>query len=463
MDIRLFNTLTRSKELFKPIRAGKVSMYHCGPTVYDYAHIGNLRSYVFADTLRRMFEANGYSVNQVINITDVGHLSSDADSGDDKMTKALKRENKPFTLEAMREVADFYTTAFIEDLVALGIKLPSALPKASDHIRENIEIISALESKGFIYKTSDGVYFDTSKYPDYGKLGNRQKAETAGEARIAENTEKKNQRDFSLWKFNDKLGWETPWGKGFPGWHIECSAMARKYLGQPFDIHTGGIDHISIHHNNEIAQSECAFGAPLAHIWMHNEFLTIAGGKMAKSEGNIMTLRSLKERGFSAHAYRYTLLTGHYRSPLAYSLEAVEASQNALKGLVAKLHSWPEGGTADKNMLAAFLEAISDDLDTPKALSLLWEVLKSSTLTEADRRATILAFDSVLGLSLEKEIQTLAHKLADIPPAVLALADERRVARAKKDWKRSDELREQLRRAGFDARDNGDSQEIVIL
>src|SRR3989338_11419052 len=302
--LRFYNTLTGKKEPFSPIDPNKkeVRMYNCGPTVYNYSHIGNLRAYVFAYVLRRTLEYNGYKVKQVMNITDVGHLTSDGDDGDDKMVKALKREGKPFTLEAMREVADFYTKAFKDDLTALNIKIPETLEHASDHIPEDIELVQELEAKGFAYKTSDGMYFDTSKFPSYGKLGNiNLKGQLAG-ARVSVNSEKKNPADFTLWKKSHRqgsgqadndIGWESLWGKGFPGWHIECSAMSRKYLGQPFDIHTGGIDHIPVHHQNEIAQSEAAYGVPLANFWLHNEFLKVDGQKMSKSLGNIYTIKNL--------------------------------------------------------------------------------------------------------------------------------------------------------------------------
>ena len=461
--IKLFNTLSGKKEEFKPIKKGSVSMYHCGPTVYDYAHIGNLRSYVFADLLRRTLEAHDYEIKQVINITDVGHLSGDVDTGEDKMTKALKREGKPLTLEAMLSLANFYAGKFKEDLTAMNIKIPNEMPKASEHIADDIEIIERLEKKGFMYTTSDGIYFDTTKYPDYGKLGNRQKEETAGETRIGTNNEKKSVRDFALWKFNRELGWDTPWGKGFPGWHIECSAMARKYLGQPFDIHTGGIDHISIHHNNEIAQSECAYDTPLANIWMHNEFITVASGKMAKSEGNFLTLKSIKEKGFEPMVYRYWLLTGHYRSPLAFSLETLEAARNAHRGLIAKLSSWLDNGMAHADYYKRFLAFVSDDLDTPRALALIWEITKDLNMSEADRRATILKCDAALGLSLETEIKKHQEKLKAVPERVRELLRDRDLARAEKKWKEADLIRNKIQELGFLVKDGPDGSYLDLV
>jgi len=286
MSVFLYNTLTGKKEEFKPLKTGEATVYTCGPTVYNYAHIGNLRAYVFADVLRRTLEYAGYKVKQVMNITDVGHLTSDADDGDDKMIKALKREGKPFTFEAMQEIARKYETAFKEDLRALNIEIPRDVPRASEHITEDIELARILLEKDVAYRTSDGIYFDISKYPEYGTRGGFKLGELKEGARVAVNAEKKNPRDFSLWKFSTTdLGWDfPPYGKGFPGWHIECSAMSRKYLGQPFDIHTGGIDHIPTHHQNEIAQSEAAYGLPLANYWMHNEHLNMGEAKMAKSD-----------------------------------------------------------------------------------------------------------------------------------------------------------------------------------
>lgn len=285
----LTNTLTKQKELFVPLNEKNVGMYNCGPTVYDYAHIGNLRAYVFADILRRTLEYAGYTVNQVMNITDIGHLSSDADDGEDKMTRGLKREGKPLTLEAMKELADFYAEAFKKDLSWLNIEMPHHMPKASEHIAEDIALIQKLEARGFLYTTSDGVYFNTEKDPHYGKLGGLSDINEA-QARIHAQSEKKSPRDFAVWKKNDVLGYESPWGKGFPGWHMECSAMSMKYLGETFDIHTGGIDHIPVHHNNEIAQSENATGKPYVRTWLHNAFVTVPSGKMAKSEGTGLTL-----------------------------------------------------------------------------------------------------------------------------------------------------------------------------
>jgi cysteinyl-tRNA synthetase len=386
--MKLTNTLSGKKEEFIPIIPGKVRMYSCGPTVYDYIHIGNLRAFFLSDLLRRAFEFNGYDVTQVMNITDVGQLNPDSISDEeDKMTKGLKRENKPITIEAMKELADFYTEAFKKDLAELNIKTPIHLPKASEHIPEDIALIQELEKKGFTYQTSDGVYFDTSKDLHYGKLGGL--AHDDSHARINENSEKKNFRDFALWKFNSVLGYPSPWGQGFPGWHIECSAMAQKYLGHEFDVHTGGIDLAPIHHNNEIAQSENACGCDFVHYWVHNAFLNIEGGKMAKSLGNFLTLQGLKDKDITPLAYRYWLLTAHYRTPAHFSLEAVEAAQTAYNRLIELFDDLGSDYEAwNEKYLSQFKEYINDDLDTPKALALMWDLLKDpmSAANQNDRR-----------------------------------------------------------------------------
>jgi cysteinyl-tRNA synthetase len=450
MEIQLYNTLSRKKEAFVALKKGKVSMYHCGPTVYDHAHIGNLRSYVFADILRRAFEYNGYNVHQVINITDVGHLTSDADEGEDKMSKALEREHKPLTLEAMQEVGTTYFQAFVEDLKQLHIELPQEFPRASEHIQEDIYLIQELEKKGIAYTTSDGVYFDTAQFPSYGKLGNIQLEHLKQGSRVTVNTEKKNPIDFALWKFDSTLGWDSPWGKGFPGWHLECSAMSRKYLGQPFDVHTGGIDHIPTHHNNEIAQSEAAYSAPLARYWLHNEFVIQNGGKMAKSAGGFLTLKRLTDESLSPLAYRYWLLTAHYRSPVNFTHEALQAAQTALIRLMTQVREYPEGGHSNTEYQHRFTTAINDDLDTPKTVALVWELAKDQTVSDADKRATILDFDRVLGLDLAA-LSPLQEE--PIPAEVTALAEAREEARTEKDWKKADALREEIEARGFEVMD----------
>ncbi len=467
MEIRFHNTLSGKKEIFKPIKDGEVKMYNCGPTVYDYVHIGNLRSYLFADVLRRTLEYNQFKVTQVINITDIGHLRSDADEGEDKMTAALRRDGKPLTMEALRHLADFYTEAFLKNLDELNIEKPTMLPKASENIDVNIDLIKKLEEKGFIYTTSDGVYFDTSKDKNYGRLGGVFPDTDVEKSRIHHNAEKRHPEDFALWKFSSELGWESPWGKGFPGWHIECSAMSMKYLGETFDIHTGGMDHIPIHHNNEIAQSESATGKPLANYWLHHGFIIIEGGKMAKSQGNFLRLQDITEKGVSPLAYRYWLLTSHYRSPVNFNYEALNGSQVALTRLAGQI-SYPSQllgvahpdrgqGMISLRHQQKFLSFINDDLDTPKALALVWDLLKDESISPADKRATILDFDRVLGLDLEKLAEPVHFK---IPAEITKLADEREEARKEKDWEKADKLRKKILDAGFEIKDLGNDYQI---
>ena len=463
MEIKLYNTLTKSKEVFKPIKAGAVSVYNCGPTVYDRAHVGNLRAYVFADTLRRMFEYNGYSVKQIMNITDVGHLSGEnsgnADVGEDKMTKALRREGMPMTLEAMYKVATVYFDKFVEDLRELNIELPEKFPRAADHIQEDMDLVAILMKKGFAYTISDGIYFDTSKFDGYGKLGNIDIASLKAGARVVANTEKRNLTDFALWKFNPTLGWNSPWGNGLPGWHIECSAMSAKYLGQPFDIHTGAIDLIPTHHNNEIAQSEAAYDKPLVNYWMHNAFLNIKNGdaesKMSKSDGNFITLETLEKEKISPIAYRYWLLMSHYRTPANFSYEAVRGAENGLTRLIAMINGYPKtGGKISTDYKARFLEFVNDDLDTPKAIALIWDLLKDTNVTPADKYATITHFDKILGLDITKKL--IPDSKLIVPTNIVALAEAREKARQEKDWKKADALRHEIEAAGFDLLDKKD-------
>jgi len=439
------------------LKEGVVSMYNCGPTVYNYAHIGNLRSYVFADVLRRTLEYNGYSVKQIINVTDIGHLSSDNDEGEDKMTKALKREGKPLTLEAMKEVANFYFETFKKDLLALNIEMPHEFPFASDNIKEDIELIQKIIDKGFTYNISDGIYFDTSKFPGYGKLGNIPVPDDE-HSRIGLNPEKKNSRDFALWKFNDKLGFDAPFGKGFPGWHIECTAMSVKYLGPEFDIHTGGIDHIPVHHNNEIAQAE-AVGYPYSHYWMHNAFINIESGKMAKSEENFIKLETLREKSLDPLAYRYLLLTAQYSSPLQFSWEALEGAQTALKNLRSFVSFFLEGEKPRievmKNYENEFLSYINNDLDTAKALAYIWQIVKDNNISQDERKYLIKKFDKVLGLELDK------FENLGVPGNVQSLMIERNQARNDKNFEKSDELRKKIESFGFEVKDTPEGSIIL--
>ncbi|MHB1316521.1 MAG: cysteine--tRNA ligase [Minisyncoccota bacterium] len=463
MDIYLHNTYTGKDELFKPIEEGVVSMYNCGPTVYNYAHIGNMRSFIFADTLRRMFEWNGYSVKQIINITDVGHLAGDGDEGEDKVEKKALLEGK-----TAEDITNFYTKAFFEDLKNLSIDSTHiTFPKATKHIPEQIAMIQDLEKKGFVYKTSDGIYFDTSKFPEYGKLGNINLSGLEEGARIGENSEKINLTDFALWKFSPEPGsgenrrqqeWESPWGVGFPGWHIECSAMSIKYLGDEFDVHTGGIDHIPVHHNNEIAQSVCS-GHKFAHYWLHNAFLNIAQVKMAKSGENFITINSLIEKGFDPLAFRYLLLTSHYSSPMDFSFEALEGAQTALKRLRRFVHEGLEDiSNTDQHILAEyrqkFTEYINKDLDTPKALALVWEIIKDQSLNFGDKKSLILSFDAFFGLNLH------IHEEVPIPIEVQKLVLERNTARDNKDFLLSDSLRKQIEELGFEVLDTSEGTKV---
>lgn len=458
MDIYLHNTLTNKKEKFEPITSGTVSMYNCGPTVYHYAHIGNLRAYILADTLRRVFEYNGLKVKQVINITDVGHLVTDADEGEDKMRKGAAREGK-----SIKEIADFYTDAFLEDLKHLNVEtLGTIFPKATEHISEQIELIKKLEAKGYTYQTSVGVYFDTQKFPAYGKLGNIDIKGLREGARVEINTEKKSPTDFALWKIFQGEGtreheWESPWGRGYPGWHIECSAMSMKYLGETFDVHTGGIDHIPVHHNNEIAQSEAGTDKPFVHYWLHGAFVNIEGGKMSKSDNNFLRLQTLIDKRISPLAYRLWLLGGHYSTPLHYSDEAMVGAENSYQKIKSR---FPDLGTETGEVISghseAFLKLINDDLDTPKALALFWQVFYGD-YPDADKRATLLNFDKVLGLDLA------SIKVLEVPIQIKNLIQEREIARAKNDWARADKIRFEISQLGFRVEDTQDGPKASRL
>jgi cysteinyl-tRNA synthetase len=453
--LKLYNTLTRKKEIFQPINDKKVGLYCCGPTVYWYAHIGNLKSYIFQDILRRTLEYNGYKVNHIMNYTDVGHLTSDADTGEDKMEKGSRREGK-----TAWEIADFYIKAFEKDAEALNILEPTATPRATDHIDDQIELIKILEEKGFTYKTKDGIYFDTSKLKDYGKLAMLDEKGLKAGARVEMAEEKKNLTDFALWKFLPKdkkrqMEWDSPWGLGFPGWHIECSAMSQKYLGEQFDIHCGGIDHISVHHTNEIAQSEAAFGKIPARFWLHNEFLLIDSGKMGKSEGNIFTLQTLIDKGFNLLAYRYLVLTAHYRSKLNFTWESIEAAQNALNNLYQIFGEYPDGGKISKEYKKEFEEVINDDLDTPKALALVWKMIKDTKVSDADKKTTLTNFDKVLGLSLNK------IKKVEIPEEITKLVQEREKFRKDGKWQEADKIRKQIEEQGHKIEDTEQGPKII--
>jgi cysteinyl-tRNA synthetase len=454
--MKIYNTLSRSTEELKPIKKNKVGMYTCGPTVYNYAHIGNLRTYVFEDILKRVLEYNKYKVRHIMNITDVGHLTDDADAGEDKMEKGSAREGK-----SAWDIAAFYTKAFKKDLHDLHILPPTKFTKATDNIKEQIALIKQLEKKGFTYTTSDGVYFNTAKLPDYGKLANLKQQELKAGARV-EMGEKKNPTDFALWKFSPanqkrQMEWKSPWGVGFPGWHIECSAMAAKYLGQPFDIHCGGIDHIPVHHTNEIAQSEAATGTPLCNYWMHGEFLITENEKMSKSSGEFLTLEVLKNKGFNPLAYRYLLLQTHYRKQLSFSWESLQAAQNGLNHLHQIIAGWGKAGAGCPDYEKRFAEAINDDLDTPKALAIMWELIKDPIYPDTSKKRALLKFDAVLGLGLH----AIKKHTAKTPAAVEKLIAKRNAARAEKNWKESDVLRAQIEALGYTIKDTVNGTEIT--
>ncbi len=458
MAIKLYNTLTRKKEIFKPIKKSFVGIYTCGPTVYWYQHIGNLRSYIFADILKRVFLYNKYKIKQVMNITDVGHLTSDADEGEDKMEKAAQKEGK-----RAKEIANYYWNVFKKDLKKLNISEPDIWCKATEHIKEQIELIKKLEKKGYTYKTSDGIYFNTSKFKNYGKLANLKNQRLQAGKRI-EMKEKKNITDFALWKFSpfmDSSGsllpkrqqeWESPWGIGFPGWHIECSAMSIKYLGEHFDIHTGGIDHIPIHHTNEIAQSEAATGKKFVNYWLHGEFLTFKGEKVSKSKGGLYTISELQEKQFNPFAYRYLTFITHYRDRLNFSLESLQRAQDAylrLKNIITEIRNDKK---INRKYLNQFESAINDDLDMPRVLSILWKLIR-------DKKAfgkinTIKEMDKIFGLDLLKK-----EKL-EISSNIKTLIKEREQARKNKNWQKSDELRDKIKSLGYLIEDTSGGSKI---
>lgn len=447
MPLALYDTWSRSVRPFSPIEAGRVGLYGCGPTVYDHAHIGNLRTYVFEDVLRRVLERHGYEVRHVVNITDVGHLTSDADEGEDKMEKGSRR-----TGESAWAVAARYTEAFMADWRALNLLEPSVWCRATDHIAEQIAFVAAIERAGYAYRTSDGIYFDTSKQDDYGFLARLDRAGLQAGKRVAVG-EKRSATDFALWKFSPpgtqrQMEWDSPWGLGFPGWHIECSAMSAKHLGTWFDIHCGGEDHIAVHHSNEIAQTAAAHGTRLANFWMHGHFLTLDAAKMSKSGGEFVRLETLRERSVDPLAYRYLCLTAHYRSKLRFDWSALDAAQTALNRLRNLYADWPEGGAADEDFAARFDAATDDDLNLPNALAVVWALVKSG-LPPAVLRATVDRFDAVLGLG----INGWQRPAAPISDDLRALLDEREQARAEKDWAKADAIRERLIARGWQVAD----------
>ncbi|MCL5410630.1 MAG: cysteine--tRNA ligase [Patescibacteria group bacterium] len=479
MEIKLTNTLTRKKEIFAPIKENEVGIYTCGPTVYNYAHIGNLRAYVFADILKRALKFNGYEVKQIINITDVGHLTSDEDFGEDKLEKGAEREKK-----SVWEVAEFYTKAFFLDLEKLNILPAQNYPKATDHIKEMIDFIKVLDGKGYTYLAGGNVYFDTSKLKDYGKMAELKLAPEELKSRIEIDPNKKSPFDFVLWftKYKYKshvMEWDSPWGKGFPGWHIECSAMATKYFGKHFDIHTGGIDHIPVHHTNEIAQSEAAFGHKWVNYWLHNNFLVLKDSdKMSKSSGQFLRLQTLIDEGFDPLDYRYYLLGGHYRAAMTFSTEALQGARNSLKRIREKMtelrkrrHPELDSGSISrdsgsqatvrnditdnmKKYESEFQGAINDDLNTSVALSVMWKTLDAEDLNPAEKIELMKKYDKVLGLDL------LEVEKIDIPKEVVELVEKRLKARNEKNWSESDRLREEISAKGYEILDTKEGFEI---
>ena len=456
--LKLYNTATRNIEAFEPQNHPTVTMYNCGPTVYNYAHIGNLRPYVFADVLRRTLELGGYSVKQIINITDVGHLVGDGDEGEDKMTAALKREGKPLTKEAMREVGDFYTEKFKEDLKTLNILPATEYPKASDNIAEDIELVETLTQKGFTYPTGDGIYFDTSKfptYPDFAKLD----VEGMRPGERIDTGEKKNPTDFALWKFNDELGYEAQFGKGFPGWHVECSAMIKKYLGHPIDIHTGGVDHIPVHHTNEIAQSESAYGTPFVKTWMHCAHMTVDGQKMSKSLGNTYTLKDLQERGISSLAFRYWLLTANYRTQVNFTWEALQSASESYKNLQKRIYYAKNAEPTAFLSVGGNFEHASNDLNTPALIAHIWTITQGQSYLPQTVIEKIERADKILGLKL---LDYAPREIA-LTPELETLLNARRIAREEKNYAESDRLREEIHQLGYDVKDTPDGPVLTPL
>ena len=438
--LKLYNTLTRKKQVFTPIKKSHVSIYSCGPTVYWYQHIGNLRSYIFSDVLKRTLLFNGYNVRHVINITDVGHLTSDADTGEDKIEVAAKKEHK-----STLEIADHYFSVFKNDLEKLNIIMPDVWPKASEHIEEQIELIEKLEEKGYTYKTEDGIYYDTGKFKNYGKLA-RLNIEGLQAGKRNSLGDKKSKTDFALWKFSDTPGlrqqeWASPWGIGFPGWHVECSAMSMKYLGDKFDIHTGGEDHISVHHTNEIAQSECATGKPFVNYWMHGAFLTFKGEKISKSKGGLYTLSELEKLGFSALDYRYFCLTTSYRKQLDFSIEKLKSAKNAYERLKNICQTLEDDGNENKKYLDDFTKAVNDDLNISKALQVLWNLLRDKNAK--GKLQSVKKMDEIFALNL------LIKEHLKIPKQIQSLIEERESARKSKNWKLADELRGKITKLGY--------------
>lgn len=463
--MQLYNSESKRKEEFKPLNEAQVTMYCCGPTVYNFAHIGNMRTYIFEDLLGRTLRLRR-KLKHVMNVTDVGHLVSDADDGEDKMELGAAREGK-----SAWDIAKFYEQKFFEDFDSLHCTRPDVISRATAHIGEMIALVKTLEEKGFTYRTSDGIYYDTSKFPRYDALVGRSRIEgLRGGARVEMSDEKKNPTDFALWKFSPKdkkrqMEWASPWGVGFPGWHVECSAMAMKYLGPTIDIHCGGIDHVSVHHTNEIAQSEAATGQKYVDYWVHGEFLVLRAGKMSKSGGTFVTVQTLKDKGYDPLDYRYLCLGAHYRTQLEFTYESLDAARKSLQTLRREAAKAAEGAKAQNAVPAARLEgvkakfqaAMEDDLNAPKALAVVWDAVRGAELSPAEKVAFLKFADGVLALDLFRAPEEKAQAL---PAEIEALASARAQARAAKDYKKSDELRAALAAAGYAVKDTPQGQQV---
>lgn len=463
--MRIYNTMSRTVEPFKSIEEGKVGMYCCGPTVYNYAHIGNLRTYIFEDILRKVLEKDGYAVKHVMNITDVGHLTGDGDDGEDKMSKSAKEQGK-----SVWDIASFYTDAFMSDISKLNIEKAVVICKATDHINEMIEVIKELERRGHTYTADGNVYFSIDTIDDYGKLARLNLDELKEGARIEVDSAKRNPKDFVLWftnsKFKDQaMTWPSPWGVGYPGWHVECTAMSMKYLGKHFDIHCGGIDAIPVHHTNEIAQSEAATGEKnWVNYWCHGEFLINDKGKMSKSSGEFLTLSTLIKHGYDPLDYRYLCLGAHYRSQLKFSYEALDHARSARLSLIEKVKALKASANASSTLSEAALkykgeydEALDNDLHTPQALATMWSMLKDSSISDAEKLSLVLYMDRVFSLSLDNvEAEERVGSAEDI-----ALLEERSAAKKNKDYQRADEIRKILAERGYTVKDTPSGSILV--
>lgn len=470
MKLFLYNTLTKKKEEFQPLEDNQVRFYACGLTVYDYAHIGNLRTYIFEDILKRVLLYNNFKIKHVMNITDVGHLTGenlgDADSGEDKVEQAAKEQGK-----TPEEITRFYTEAFKQDLDSLHILYPDIWCKATEHVEDMIELIKEIEANGYTYTAGGNVYFDTSRFEYYEELANLKTDELKHGARVSVDKNKKNPQDFVLWftkseKFENHLQqWDSPWGRGWPGWHIECSAMSSKYLGKQFDIHTGGVDHVNVHHTNEIAQSEAAFGThPWVRFWLHGEFLVMEKEKMSKSLGNFITLQNLIDKGFDPMHYRYFCFTAHYRKPLVFSMSALEGAKQSYENLRQKILNLKSETSVKKlnkteeyrGFLKTFHTRINNDLNIPRALAVLYDTLKSDELDSAQKLDLVYNYDDIFGFNFRE----MTEETREIPEEILKLVKEREEARKQKDFQRADELRDIIQEKGYSIKDTPDGTDI---